>query len=48
MIKREITIDGKVYTVRSSSAMGLDHAVAALKQSVKRLKKQKKEEEDGI
>ena len=49
MIKRDITIDGKTYTIRSSTSMGIEHAIAALKRSVKELKKQKKQEDnDGI
>ena len=48
MIKREVTIDGKVYTVRSSTNLGIEAAVEALKKSVKRLKKQIKEENNAI
>tara|TARA_R110000822_G_scaffold65772_1_gene160913 strand:+ start:3251 stop:3406 length:156 start_codon:yes stop_codon:yes gene_type:complete len=48
MIKKEITIDGKVYTVHSSTNSGLEAAVESLKKSVKRLKKQIKEEDDAI
>ena len=46
MIKRDITIDGKTYTIRSSTSMGIEHAIAALKRSVKELKKQKKQEDN--
>jgi len=46
MIKQEITIDGKVFTVRSSTPNGVEAGIKALKQSVKRLKKQNKEEDN--
>ena len=48
MIKREIKIDGEVFTVRSSTPNGLELAIEALKKSAKRLKKQKKKEDDAI
>ena len=48
MIKKEVTIDGKVYTVRSSTNSGIEAAVESLKKSVKRLKKQIKEEDNAI
>lgn len=47
MIKKEIILDGKVYTVHSSTSLGMETAIEALKKSVKRLKKQQKEEEDN-
>lgn len=46
MIKQEITIDGKVFTVRSSTPTGVEAGIKALKQSVQRLKKQNKEEDN--
>ena len=48
MIKREIKIDGEVFTVRSSTPDGVEKAIEALKKSAKRLKKQKKKEDDAI
>ena len=48
MIKRELKIDGEVFTVRSSTPDGLEKAIAALKKSAKQLKKQKKKEDDAI
>lgn len=47
MIKQKITIDGKEYTVRSLTPQGVAEGIAALKKSVKRLKKQK-DEDDAI
>ena len=46
MIKREINIDGEVFTVRATTPNGLENAVAAIVKSAKRLKKQKKKEDD--
>ena len=49
MIKRELKIDGEVFTVRATSPDGLEKAVAAITKSAKKLKKiKKKDEEDGI
>ena len=46
MIKREIKIDGQVFTVRSSTPNGLEQAIYAIKKSAKELKKQQKKEDD--
>tara|TARA_R110001632_G_scaffold25598_2_gene70076 strand:- start:1055 stop:1204 length:150 start_codon:yes stop_codon:yes gene_type:complete len=46
MIKREIKIDGEVFTVRSSTPNGVELAILALKRSVKKLKQQKKKDQD--
>ncbi len=45
MIKQKITINGTEYTVRSSTPQGVAEGIAALKKSVKRLKKQKPEDD---
>ena len=45
MIKQKITINGIEYTVRSSTPKGVAEGIAALKKSVKRLKKQKPEDD---
>jgi len=45
MIKQKITINGTEYTVRSSTPQGVADGIAALKKSVKRLNKQKPEDD---
>ena len=48
MIKQELIIDGRVFTVRSSTPGGLAAAIEALKRSVAKYDEQNTEdEEDG-
>ena len=48
MIKRQLKIDGEVFTVRATSPDGLEKAVAAITKAAKKLKKIKKEDNDAI
>jgi len=45
MIKREVTIEGITYVVRATSTKGVDDGVRMLKRSLKRSKKEDKENE---
>ena len=48
MITQEVKIKGITYQVSSSTQQGIDNAIIMLKKSLKEIKKQDKEEDNGI
>ena len=48
MIKRKVKIGEITYTIRATTLLGLEDAERMLKKSLKRMKKQNKEEDDAI
>lgn len=48
MIKKEVKIKGITYKVSSSTELGIAAAIQMLRKSLKEVKKQNKEEDDGI